>query len=249
MHLPFTFHSVSTYAAIAAMTGLLAACGGSDNDAPAATAVTGTAAVGSPLAGAQVAMTCADGSTITGKTNDAGVYTTNAVNFRLPCIGQATKSPTVLRGILFSGTTANFTPLTDILVEVVLAAAAPGQAAMTIPEFLAKIRTDATFAANVSRQNTVVTYRNTVVAVVRERLRAAGLSEALLAAMLNANFESALFAANPSNPLDKLLENLKTVLQDANGNVIAAVLALAEAAGNLLATPPSSGFGTGSGST
>src|SRR5690606_4610360 len=110
----------------------------------------GTAAVGAPLAGAQVALTCANGNTITGTTAANGTYATNAAEIRLPCIGQATKAPTTYRGILFSGTTVNFTPLTDILVEVMLAAAAPGDASMTITEFLAKIRSDATFAAGVS---------------------------------------------------------------------------------------------------
>lgn len=244
MYRPFRFRSVSLGVAIAALTGLTACGGGSDSPPPAE--VTGTAAVGAPLAGATVVMTCADGRTITAASNAAGVYAIPAGSFRLPCIGQATKTPTALRGVLFSGTVANFTPLTDMLVEVMLAAAAPGDPSMTLTEFIARIRTDATFAANVSSPAAVARYRNATVEVVRERLRAAGLSQALLGAMLNANFESALFSANPNDPLDKLLENLKIVLQDPNGNVLAAVLTAAAAAGDLLPPPAVTPTGTGS---
>ena len=255
MRLPVKFRSVSASLTAAAIAVLLTACGGSDDANPGAqtSAVSGTAAVGAPLVGAQVTLTCASGNTITGVTNSAGLYNTSAATIRLPCIGQATKAPITYRGVLFSGSTANFTPLTDILVEVILAAAAPGGTSMTLTQFLAKIQTDATFAANVSAPSAVAAYRNVVVALVRERLRDAGLSQALLGALLNANFESAIFAANPNDPLDRLLENLKVVLQGPDGNVLAAVLAAAKLAGDELPTPPSTGTGApgtgGSGGT
>ena len=47
MHLPFKIRSVSTFLSVAAMTGVLAACGGgSDNNNGQMTGVSGTAAVG-----------------------------------------------------------------------------------------------------------------------------------------------------------------------------------------------------------
>ena len=126
----------------------------------------------------------------------------------------------------------DFTPLTDILVEVMLAAAAPGDASMTMTEFLAKIRSDATFAAGVSSQSSVSSYRNAVAELVRERVRAAGGNPALLGAALHANFESAIFSANGTDPHDKLLDDLQSVLLDPNGNVLSAVISQAKTNGD-----------------
>jgi hypothetical protein len=243
MPVPFKFRSVSALVAVVAATGLLAACGGSDNDGPPAASISGMAAVGAPLAGAQIALTCADGTTLTATTRADGSYTTNVASFRLPCIGQATKAPVTYRGLLFSGVTANFTPLTDILAEVVLAAAAPGSRSLTITEFLAKIRNDATFAANVSSPTVVDGYRGAVVEVVRERLIAAGLDPKLADILLTSDFESAPFLANGTDPLDKVLDDIAPVLQGPDGNVLSDVKTDAKLDGDALPTPPSTATG------
>lgn len=244
MHLPSKIRSFSALIAIAASISLLAACGSSGgNDSPASNSITGVAAKGAPLPGAAIALTCADGTTLAAISRADGSYTTNPASFRLPCIGQAIKAPITYRGILFSGATANFTPLTDILVEVVLAAAAPGAASMTLTEFLTKIRNDATFAANVSAPAAVAGYRNAVVTLVRARLVAAGLNPALADVLSTSNFESAIFLANGTDPLDKVLDSLAPVLQGPDGNVLPGVKSDAKAAGDTLPTPPSAGTG------
>ncbi|HJV63656.1 MAG TPA: hypothetical protein VJ743_22095 [Albitalea sp.] len=105
----------------------LAACGGgSDSSPPAAPTVTslrvtGTAAVGAAMPGASVSVTCASGSgTATADAN--GVYTVSITNGALPCVLTATSSDgltqlhSVAPGTGHADTTANITPLSELLV-------------------------------------------------------------------------------------------------------------------------------------
>ncbi|MDM0103703.1 hypothetical protein QTH97_02075 [Variovorax sp. J22R24] len=239
----------------------LAACGGGGggggsfpqsggNGAGTSIQVTGTGAKGAALAGATVALTCANVATLAATTNGNGAYTTNQAALTYPCIGTAKSGAISYRGILFSGSVVNFTPLTDTMTEVVLAASVSGNGSLSVEQFISKIAADATFANNVSSASAVATYRAAALDVVKAQLVASGKSdadaEAILSAARSQNFDSATFAIG--SDLDKVLDNTASVMQEADGSVKAAVLAAAKAKGDALPVPGSGATG-GTGAT
>ncbi|MDM0110721.1 hypothetical protein QTI66_01095 [Variovorax sp. J22R133] len=249
------------FLACAVALASMAACGGGGggngggsgdnggNGAGANVTVSGTAAKGAALVGASVSMECANHAKLTGTTDGNGRYNATG-NVVYPCVGTATLGAAKYRGVLFKGTSANFTPLTDALVEVMLAAAGTGTGSMTIDQFLAKAGADATFAANVSSEATIESYRDAVVEVIKAQLIAGGMTEdqanAVLAAADSLNFESATFAIG--SDLDKVLDKTADVMQNADGSVKAGVLADAKTEGNTLPVPGSGATGaTGAG--
>ncbi len=105
----------------------LAACGGGGSDTPppppTATALklSGTAAVGAPMAGASVTVSCASGSALV--TADAkGVYTVSITDGALPCVLTAKSADglielhSVAAGTGHADTTSNITPLSELLL-------------------------------------------------------------------------------------------------------------------------------------
>ncbi|MCJ0764337.1 hypothetical protein [Variovorax terrae] len=224
------------FAAAAAIAASLAACGGGSADLSRVVSVSGTAASGKALGGATVSMTCANGLGLSGKTGADGTFTIAPGTVVYPCAGTATMGATSYRGILFSGAVANFTPLTDLLVTSVLASS--GLA--SIDAFVAKTRTDAAFATNVSQPATVATYRAAVVTVVRNQLIAAGntpaQADATLSALNGTSFESVVFAANGTG-LDKVLDMTGPVLQNSDGTVKTAVTNAAITEGKKIPAP------------
>ena len=105
----------------------LSACGGGgssssvDVSTPAALKLTGTAAVGAPMANAAITIACATGSaTLSADAN--GVYTVTITDGALPCAITATSSDgltelhAIAAGSGSADTTANITPLTELLV-------------------------------------------------------------------------------------------------------------------------------------
>ena len=215
-------------AAVVASIGVilsLAACGGGSGDGSSQT-VSGTAAKGAALAGATVNMTCANGAILPGLTSSTGEYTTYSSSISYPCIGTAVAaggSPSY-RGVLFSGNVANFSPLTDMLVEAVLAASAPGSASLSMAEFVTKMSTDAIFSTNVSSAANAAAYRGVVLNVIANELSAtktpAEIAKILATA---ATFDSTYFVVG--DPLDKVLDDLATILQNVDGSVKASILA------------------------
>lgn len=122
--------AISTAAALS-----LAACGGSDS-APAATAaasiLSGTAAVGAPIVGGTVNVTCAAGSALNTSTNTSGGWQVTLSGQTLPCAiqvangtvnGVAQSSP--YHSIAVTLGVINITPLTDLVIAN-LSAQAPG---------------------------------------------------------------------------------------------------------------------------
>ena len=110
----------------------LSACGGGGDSAttsgglsnpPAGTTlkVGGTAAVGAPMAQAAIAIACASG-TATATADANGVYTVSITDGTLPCVITATSSDgqtelhSVAPGTGHADTTANVTPLSELLV-------------------------------------------------------------------------------------------------------------------------------------
>ena len=222
--------------------------GGSDNAGGSGTgvgiAVNGTVARGAAISNATIRLSCANGAELTGASAADGTFTTNRAAVVYPCIGTATAGNLTYRGVLFTNSTANFTPLTDLLVQTVLAASVSGTASLTLQEFITKIRTDSTFAANVSTTTIVARFRTTVLNVIKSQLIASGKTEAEASAILAAagNFEGQSFIIG--SDLDKVLDNLATTIQNSDGSLRSVILALIKAAGDLLA-PPASGGGTG----
>ncbi|WP_213956034.1 hypothetical protein [Variovorax sp. dw_954] len=222
---------------------------GGGNGAGTGTEVSGTAARGAMLVGATVSMTCANGATVAGSTNGLGVFTTNKVALTYPCVGKATLGNLSYRGVLFSGSVANFTPLTDMLVEAMLAASAAGGASMTMDEFLAKIKKDGTFADSVVAM--AGKFRTAVLDALKALLLANGRTEdevnAILAAVRGQNFDAVIFGLG--SDLDKCLDNVGSLIENADGSVKAAILAAVKALGDLLPLPSSGATGSTGAST
>lgn len=115
---------------VLASLSLLAACGGggdtlelNSNDPARAAAVQGVAAVGSPVAGAEVEVRCVSGATLTTTTDAQGAFRVTVSGQRAPCVlrvrggavdGQPQADP--LYSALASFGRANVTPLTDLLL-------------------------------------------------------------------------------------------------------------------------------------
>ena len=235
----------------------LAACGGggSSGDSTAnpnaggpPQTVSGTVAKGAALAGANVNLTCANGAVLGGTTSATGGYTTASASIAYPCIGTAVGaggSPSY-RGVMFSGGVANFSPLTDMLVQTVLAAAAPGSASLTLTEFVAKMSTDATFSTNVSAPANVTAYRTVVLNTITKELSATKTpAEITLILAAAATFDATPFVVG--SPLDKVLDNTASVLQNPDGSTKTTILDSVKVAADVLPVPPSKGTGaTGS---
>ncbi|MBS0343447.1 MAG: hypothetical protein JSS56_23330 [Proteobacteria bacterium] len=241
---------VKFFIGAAALATLVACGGGGDGGSTGAgqgTTVTGTAAKGAMLAGASVDMLCANRGVISGSTGLNGAYSAQG-QVAYPCIGTATKDGLTYRGVLLSGTVANFTPMTDMLAEVILAAAAGGDVSLTTAQFLEQVRNDPTFAKNVSAS--ADTYRATVLSVVKAQLIAGGKTEAeaeaIIAPARAAPFDATTFSFG--SDLDKVLDNSASVLQGPGGAVRPSVLSATKTAGDALPLPGSSATGATGGS-
>lgn len=240
--------------ASAAVLAVLAACGGGgggdsgSSGAGATVAITGTAARGAILPGAAISMTCANGATISTTTSAAGTYSATAT-IVYPCIGSATLGAINYRGVLFSGAVANFTPLTDLLVEAVLAAAAPGATSLSLADFIARVRADSTFATSVTAPSAVAAYRTAVLQGVRAQLIASGSTPAQADAVLAA---AATFDATPfalGSALDVVLDNTAAALLNANGTLKTLVIAAIVIIGNALPAPATGATGATGGTS
>ena len=232
----------------------LAACGGGGSSGDTGTAnpnaggppqtVSGTVAKGAALAGAIVSMTCANGAVLGGTTSVTGGYTTASMSIAYPCIGTAIAaggSPSY-RGVMFSGGVANFSPLTDMLVQTVLAASATGSASLSLAEFVTKMSTDATFSTNVSAPANVTAYRTVVLNTITKELSATKTpAEITLILAAAATFDATPFVVG--SPLDKVLDNTAAVLQNTDGSITAAILVSVKVAADVLPLPPSKGTG------
>ena len=238
------YHAAASVASIGVIL-CLAACGGGGSSDTTATAtpnaggppqaVSGTVARGAALAGAAVSMTCANGAVLGGTTSATGEYTTAAVSIAYPCIGTAIAaggSPTY-RGVLFSGSVANFSPLTDMLVQAVLAGSAAGSASLSLDQFVTKMSTDATFSTNFTSRSNVTALRAVVLLTIAKELSGTKTpTEIALTLTPAAKFDETPFVAG--SPLDKVLDDTEAVLQNADGTVKATVLTSVKVAADVL---------------
>ena len=206
--------------------------------------VSGTVAKGAALGGATVTLTCANGAVLGGTTSTTGGYTTAPMSIAYPCIGTAVAAGGLpsYRSVLFSGNVVNFTPMTDMLVEAVLAASAPGSVSLKLAEFVTKMSTDATFSTNVSAPASVTAFRTVVLNTITKELSATKTpAEITLILAAAATFDATPFVVG--SPLDKVLDNTAAVLQNTDGTIKAAILTSVKVAADALPVPPSKGTG------
>ncbi|WP_230459329.1 hypothetical protein [Burkholderia ubonensis] len=113
-----------------AMCAALTACGGGDSsssDGSDSTSVntTGTVAVGSPIVGGNVTLTCASGTMASASTGTDGTYSVTLKPADYPCVARAqsgqandTALASALHSVAAAPGTTNITPLTDLVVGV-----------------------------------------------------------------------------------------------------------------------------------
>ncbi len=117
-------------AGVLAMTG----CGsGSGSSSPAASTLSGTAAVGSPIVGGTITVSCAAGSALSTTTSSTGDWQVTVSGQTPPCAVQVsggtingTLNTTSYHSIASALGTVNVTPLTDLIVSNLAGAATPG---------------------------------------------------------------------------------------------------------------------------
>jgi hypothetical protein len=118
----------------ATCVALLSACGGGGSPAatPAATTLGGTAAVGAPIVGGTVDVTCAGGTALSTTSSSTGAWQVTISGQTLPCAIRisggtvnAVANATSYHSVAMAFGIANITPLTD-LITANLAGAAPG---------------------------------------------------------------------------------------------------------------------------
>lgn len=115
-------HFILSRSALATTMSLalsLVACGGGGDAAPSTPHLTGTAAVGAALAGANVTARCAAGPDITGTTGSDGEFDLSLASGQaLPCMVRVTGgSPAVtLHSLATASGRINITPLTELIV-------------------------------------------------------------------------------------------------------------------------------------
>ena len=102
---------------------VLTACGGGGSglDSGSASSVTGVAATGMAIAGGQVSLKCAVGSTSSTTTQADGSFTIDVSNVKLPCVARvdfvdSTGAAKKLHSVVRAAGTVNITPLTDMVV-------------------------------------------------------------------------------------------------------------------------------------
>jgi hypothetical protein len=104
----------------AATVGLLSACGGGSSSSG---TLSGTAAVGSPIALADVKIVCAGGSTLSTSTDSLGAWSKALSGQTLPCAVEVTNgkvngvtNTVAYHSLALTAGTVNVTPLSDLLV-------------------------------------------------------------------------------------------------------------------------------------
>ena len=184
----------------------LAACGGGGSStpadvtppAPAVLKLTGTAAVGAPMASAAIKVACATGSAnVTADAN--GVYTVSIADGTLPCVITATSSDgqtelhSVAAGTGHADTTANVTPLSELLV----AQLSGGDPKTFVANFTS---TTAIAASDVSSAQTALL----------QTLTAAGIDASAVADIVGGSI-----TAGSGTGYDGVLDKLKTAIDGA----------------------------------
>lgn len=224
---------------LAGMAAGLLACGGSGSGSPATQTaqLQGVVAVGAPIVGASIQLSCSIPVTLTPvSSSGTGAWATAVPQVALPCalsasggtVGGVPNTQT-LHSLALTAGTVNITPLTDLLVAAAVDTAPATWFASLTPERLAAA---AQAAADAS-------------AAIRQALQSAGYA-------LPSGFSplDMVFSALGGDPYDDLLEAFSAAINTA-GTSYSAVLAQWSAPGTPPALPTapatSGGAGTGDG--
>jgi|GEM_PF-903454 len=228
---------------------ILAGCGGSSSDkagtkkdtsTPENTqALTGTAAVGNPIAGGTLTAKCADGSGFTNAvtTQANGTWSGTVANGALPCALQVTGgTPNVtLHSFATQVGNVNVTPLTDLAL------------ALQVNTLSGQSLADWFAAPNAGSAdfNSVAGSLTAAADALRTAMTAANFSLPADWVTGSTAIFNAAFSADPANdPYDKLLENLATAISsDANLTDYSALISSLTSGGSLPAAPATSNAG------
>ena len=147
--------------AVALATSLLAACGGgnSSGSAPSAT-VSGTAAVGAPMANASITLSCKSGAS-SATANSNGAYTATFA-FDGPCVITATNGTATLHSFASGAGTYNVTPLTELLLSYMA-----GQLGTTLNGLLGAITTNTTYQSALTNSTVIANAQNSVAQLIK----------------------------------------------------------------------------------
>lgn len=183
---------------------LLTACGGgggggNGKDGAPITTISGTGAVGYPLIGATVKVTCVSGTPVTPNPSDAqGNWTMTVTDQKFPCAVQLTGgtangvlNTTKYHALAMSTGIANLTPLTDLLVANVIGSATPAT----------------WFSALTADSTPLTTITQAKIDAALTKLRAA---MPLLTPLASLNPITTAFTATTGNSTDDMLEALKS---------------------------------------
>lgn len=203
----------------------LAGCGGGDGGA--ASTLSGTAAVGDPIVGGTVNITCAAGPAVTGipKTSSAGAWSATLSGQTLPCAvevsggnlgtaGGAANNQTY-RSLANAFGTVNITPLTDLLVANLTASTAA--------------LTQAQLAAFNTGSTPLTTRIDTALANLRTALK--------IAALNSINPITTPFNPTGGVPMDDILTSLRTAMSSATLTHANLLSAAANNSGGAIAFP------------
>src|SRR5690554_5774934 len=234
---------------------ILAGCGGSSSDkagtkkdtsTPENTqALTGTAAVGNPIAGGTLTAKCADGSGFTNAvtTQANGTWSGTVANGSLPCALQVTGgTPNVtLHSFATQVGNVNVTPLTDLAL------------ALQVNTLSGQSLADWFAAPNAGSAdfNSVAGSLTAAADALRTAMTAANFSLPADWVTGSTAIFNAAFSADPANdPYDKLLENLATAISsDANLTDYSALISSLTSGGSLPAAPVTGNNGGGAGNS
>ncbi|RQS69491.1 carboxypeptidase regulatory-like domain-containing protein [Burkholderia sp. Bp8963] len=155
---------VGTFALAA---GTLAACGGGSDSSggstptPAASTISGTAAVGAPMANAAITIVCASGSG-TGTADANGAF---SISFVLsgPCAITGTTGTTTLHSFASGGGTFNVTPLTELLLTYLA-----GQFGTDLNGLLAGLATNPDYQSALTNPAVITAAENGVIQTIKD---------------------------------------------------------------------------------
>jgi hypothetical protein len=205
---------IAWFAPLALIASTLAACGGDSGGSPPSGTIQGTAAVGAPLANAQIQVSCKNGTSNV-STNANGAYSSQ-FTFDPPCELIATSGNTLLHSFAAGPGTYNITPLTELLL-VYLA----GQLNTTLDGLLAGITANPTYQSALTNSTVIANAERGVATLVQQTY---GVT------LSTSSFLTTAFT--PGQPLDQALDALqsKGALQ-ANGQPVPTLVSDTYAAG------------------
>ncbi len=223
-------------ALVLAAAAALAACGGgSDGDATspppaAATSLSGTAAVGAPIAGGMVQLRCSGGSAVLEAVTGAnGAWRIDTTGQALPCAvrvtGGSLAAGQALHSVALTFDTTNITPLTDLIVANATGklpatwwgTAGPGDlgslAAAQVDKALASVRSALGLATLQTFDPRTVAFN----AVAKDKVD--DVLEALQQALANLGMDYAALVSAASNTTFTLSDGFRIALNNAHTTI------------------------------